>query len=124
MDRPAACPSLGGDIAPGLCAGLRTVIRVTTAEGPVALAEIELRLTAADEGEWMSWRVDGAPPVEMRLEGLDTGHATASSVVNRIPDVLAAPPGLVTCDRLAPMAFCPLSPTSAPAIRGSRRGAA
>ena len=124
LDRPAACPSLGGDIAPGLCAGLRTVIRVTTAEGPVALAEIELRLTAADEGEWMSWRVDGAPPVEMRLEGLDTGHATASSVVNRIPDVLAAPPGLVTCDRLAPMRF-PLPATSDEAgIRNLKQGAA
>jgi 4-hydroxy-tetrahydrodipicolinate reductase len=120
LDRPADCPSLGREIAPGLCAGLRTVIRVTSAEGVEALAEIELRLTGAGEGEWMSWRVEGAPPVEMRLEGLDTGHATASSVVNRIPDVLAAPPGLVTCDRLAPMSFPPPARTTPE----SRRGAA
>ena len=39
----------------------------------------------------------------MRLQGLDTGHATASSVANRIADVIAAPPGLVTIDRMAPM---------------------
>ena len=120
LDQDVACSSLGREIAAGLCVGLRTVIRVSTAEGVDALAEIELRLTAAGEGEWMSWRVDGAPPAEMRLEGLDTGHATASSVVNRIPDVLAAAPGLVTCDRLAPMRFI----SSPMATSVPRRGAA
>ncbi len=124
LDHPAACPALGRDIAPGLCAGLRTIIRVTTAEGVVAQAEIELRLTGNDEGEWMSWRVDGAPPAEMRLQGLDTGHATASSVVNRIPDVLAAPPGLVTCDRLAPMRHQSSAPAAASVTLESKRGVA
>ena len=107
LDRPTECPSLNCQLAPGLCGGVRTVVRVTSTEGVVADAEIELRLTGPDEGEWMSWRIDGAPPVEFRLTGLDTGHATASSVVNRIPDVLAAAPGLVTSDRLSPMRFHP-----------------
>lgn len=105
FDKAVSCPALGRDIGPGQCAGLRTIIQVMTTQGVVADAEIDLRLTEAGEGEWMSWDIDGAPPVTMRLEGLDTGHATASSVVNRIPDVLAAPPGLVTTDRLAPMRF-------------------
>ena len=90
--------------------GARAVIEIETREGVSALAEIELRLTRAGESEWMSWRIDGDPPAEMRLEGLDTGHATASSVVNRIPDVLAAPPGLVTVDQMPPMRFRPGSP--------------
>lgn len=107
LDRPIKCSSINHELAPGLCGGIRTVVRVTSTEGVVADAEIELRLTSPDEGEWMSWRIDGAPPVEMRIAGLDTGHATASSVVNRIPDVLAAAPGLVTSDRLSPMRFHP-----------------
>ncbi|MCP4327072.1 MAG: hypothetical protein GY791_01360 [Alphaproteobacteria bacterium] len=116
---PIECPALGRTVEPGLCAGLRTVIRVATQEGPRALAEIDLRLTQPGEGEWISWRVEGSPPVETHLSGLDTGHATASSVVNRIPDVLAAPPGLVTCDRLPPMTYVPPSSTQQP-----KRGAA
>ena len=107
LDQAVDSSSLGRVVAPGQCAGVRTVIRVTSTEGVEALAEIELRLTESGEGEWMSWQVDGDPPVEVRLEGLDSGHATASSVVNRIPDVLAASPGLVTCDRLGPMRYVP-----------------
>lgn len=102
---PVYCKSLERDIEPGLCAGMRTIIRVKTKEGLSATAEIDLRLTAGEEGEWMSWGVDGTPPVELRLSGLDTGHATASSVVNRIPDILSSPPGLVTVDQLSPMQF-------------------
>jgi 4-hydroxy-tetrahydrodipicolinate reductase len=124
LDHPAACAALGKDIAPGLCAGQRTVIRVTTAEEVVAMAEIELRLTDEDEGEWMSWRIDGDPPAEIRLQGLDTGHATASSVVNRIPDVLAAPPGVVTCDRLPPMRFSSPATAMTPETLRSAKGAA
>jgi 4-hydroxy-tetrahydrodipicolinate reductase len=105
LDRPANCSVLGCDIAPGMCVGLRTTVRITCSEGVEALAEIDLRLTGDGEHEGMSWWIDGAPPVQMQLEGLDTGHATASSVVNRVPDVLAAPSGLITCDRLSPMTF-------------------
>ncbi len=121
LDAPAACATLGGEVAAGRCAGLRTVIEVATAEGVGARAEIELRLTLPGEGEWMSWRIDGAPPAELRLSGLDTGHATASSVVNRLPDVLAAPAGLVTCDTLAPMRFIPDPGAAAPV--GNKRDA-
>ena len=39
LDHPAECLSLGREIAPGLCAGLRTVIRVTSAEVATPFAE-------------------------------------------------------------------------------------
>lgn len=107
FDQPIPCPHLDKDVPAGVCAGTRTVIQIETEEGVSALAEIDLRLTLPSESEWMGWRIEGTPPVEMRLEGLDTGHATASSAVNRVPDVIAAPAGLVSCDQLAPMRFTP-----------------
>jgi 4-hydroxy-tetrahydrodipicolinate reductase len=103
FDETLPCPALDRDIAAGACAGMRSVIEITTREQVTARAEVDLRLTRDGEGEWMSWTIDGDPPAEMRLQGLDTGHATASSVANRILDVIAAPPGLVTVDRMAPM---------------------
>ncbi|MFQ5565806.1 MAG: hypothetical protein ACE5EU_05530 [Paracoccaceae bacterium] len=101
--RPLDCPALGRAIAPGRITGSRSVIEAATREGVTALAEIDLRLTEPGEGEWIGWTIDGEPPLELRLSGIDTGHATASSAVNRIADVIAAPPGLVTTDALAPM---------------------
>ena len=102
LDEPVEAPGVGS-VPAGLCVGTRSTIDITTVEGVKARGDIELRLTRPGESEWMSWTIDGDPPAEMRLEGLDTGHATASSVVNRIPDVIAAPPGLVTVDQMPPM---------------------
>ena len=83
FDEALPCSALDRDIAAGACAGSRSIIEVTTREKVIALAEVDLRLTRDGEGEWMSWTIDGDPPAEMRLQGLDTGHATASSVANR-----------------------------------------
>ncbi|MBL4757690.1 MAG: hypothetical protein JKY32_08650 [Rhizobiales bacterium] len=107
FDEPVHCPVLERDIEPGFCVGTRSIIEVKTKENVTALAEVDLRLTQRGEGEWMSWSIDGNPAAEMRLHGLDTGHATVSSVVNRIQDVVAAQPGLVTIDQMAPMQFQP-----------------
>ena len=103
LDEGVYCAALQQNIEAGKCVGLRTVISVHTREDVIARAEIDLRLTADAEDEWMSWSVDGDPPVAVRISGLDTGHATASSTVHRIPDVLAASPGLLTVDQLPPM---------------------
>ncbi len=111
FDEPVHCPVLGREIEPGFCVGMRSVIEVKTEENVTAMAEVDLRLTQSGEGEWMSWAIDGNPAAEMRLHGFDTGHATVSSVVNRIQDVVAAQPGLVTVDQMAPMQFQP-SPIS------------
>ena len=105
LDQAVACRALDRVVEPGACAGSRSTIEIATRGGVAALAEIELRLTRDGEGEWMSWTVDGDPPVEMRLHALDTGHATASSIANRMLDVIAAPPGLVTVDHMVPMRF-------------------
>lgn len=103
LDQAAHCSTLNKTIEPGLCVGTRSVIEVTTQEGVSAVAEIDLRLTKEGEDEWIGWTVDGDPPAQMTLQGLDSGHATASSVVNRIPDVIAAPPGVISVDQMPPM---------------------
>jgi 4-hydroxy-tetrahydrodipicolinate reductase len=105
FDHPVHCSTLERTIEPGICVGMRSIIEVITKENVSAIAEIELRLCKEGEGEWMSWAVDGEPPAEMRIQGLDTGHATASSAVNRILDVIAAPPGVVTVDQMESMKF-------------------
>lgn len=104
--QPIDCTVLDRTIVPGQVTGSRTVIEIDTREGVTARAEIDLRLTEPDEEEWIGWHIDGDPPVQLRLTGLDTGHATAASAACRIPDVIKAPPGLVTTDRLPPMAWC------------------
>lgn len=97
------CPLLGRDLAPGECGGTRIVAEIDTAEGVTARAEIELRLFQEDEVEHMSWAVDGLPVSRLRTEREDSDHATAACLFARIPDVIAAHPGIVVLAELGPI---------------------
>jgi len=45
----------------------------------------------------------------VRVERDDTSHATAACLFNRIPDVIAAPPGIVPVSQLGPLTHTALS---------------
>jgi 4-hydroxy-tetrahydrodipicolinate reductase len=92
-----------GTIPVGICAGSRIVAEIQTEEGPTASASIELRLFKPGEVEHMFWEVDGKPRSRVRVERDDSAHATASNLFNRIPDVIAAPPGIVLVSQMGPL---------------------
>jgi hypothetical protein len=104
-DEPVRSAALDRVVEAGESIGTRFIIDVATAEGVTARAELDARLGRPGEVEHMSWTVDGDPPASLRLERRDSLHATAACVINRVRDVMAAPPGLVTVDRLGPMKF-------------------
>ena len=93
-DRPVWCRILNRFLDPGTSLGLRIVASVETAEGPTASAHIELRILAEGEVEHMMWTVDGRPASKVRVDRADGVHSSAACMVNRIPDVIAAPPGV------------------------------
>ena len=47
-------------------------------------------------------RCEGTPRNRMRVERLDSAEATAGNLFNRIPDIIAAPPGIVPVTELGP----------------------
>ena len=95
--------ALVGPIPAGYCAGTRIIGEIETREGVTARAEIELRAFRPDEVEHMFWSVDGKPRTRVRTERSDSDHATAACLFNRIPDVIAAPPGIVPISRMGPL---------------------
>lgn len=107
LDRPVACAALGRTIEPGMSAGSRFSIEIDTEEGPQIRANSALSLLLEGERELLEWRVQGDSPAVATLTDLDTGLGTATHLVNRIPQVLAAAPGLITLDRLGPLSFTP-----------------
>ena len=56
--------------------------------------------TPRAEVDTNEWVVLGEPELRLRNDAVPTRFITCTSMVNRIPDVIAAPPGLVTLDRL------------------------
>ena len=103
--QPLFCPALQGNIAPGMVIGTRFRTDITFKCGVYASASNELRLFEPGEQERLIWTIDGAPPARVVLMELDSYQGTVAPLVNRIPDVLAAPPGIVTIDHLGPPRF-------------------
>jgi 4-hydroxy-tetrahydrodipicolinate reductase len=91
-----------GFFAAGLCMGVCISTKTTTEEGVVGTARVESRMCKDGEVEHMYWQVEGKPRNRTRVERLDSAHATASNLFNRIPDIIAAPPGIVPVFQMGP----------------------
>jgi 4-hydroxy-tetrahydrodipicolinate reductase len=92
-----------GRFEAGVCVGVRTRLEVTTTEGVVATASIEQRMFRPGDVEHMAWEIQGTPRNRIRVERLDSADATAGNLFNRIPDIIAAPPGIVPVTELGPL---------------------
>ncbi|MDQ3733358.1 MAG: dihydrodipicolinate reductase [Actinomycetota bacterium] len=102
--------ALGAVVPAGRVIGLVEAGRVRTGEGSTVDFEMTGRVydpvTDVDMNEWL---VHGAPAdVRLANVGYSTRALTGSIITNRVPDVLNAPPGLVTIDRLPPAQHRPL----------------
>jgi 4-hydroxy-tetrahydrodipicolinate reductase len=92
-----------GFFAAGLCMGVSIKTRTTTKEGVVGTAQVDSRMPRPGEVEHMYWQVEGKPRTRTMVERLDSAHATAANLFNRIPDIIAAPPGIRLVSEMGPL---------------------
>jgi 2,4-diaminopentanoate dehydrogenase len=82
-------------VAPGQVAGVRQVARGFVGEREVLNLELRMYVGAPDPQDIVE--IDGDPPVRMTIAGgLQGDVATAAIVVNAVPSVLRATPGLAS----------------------------
>jgi 4-hydroxy-tetrahydrodipicolinate reductase len=87
----------------GLCMGIRMRSKTTTRQGATGTATVDSRIIKPGEVEAMYWSVEGKPRTRVHVERLDSAHATAANLFNRIPDVIAAAPGIVPVFAMGPL---------------------
>jgi 4-hydroxy-tetrahydrodipicolinate reductase len=102
------CKSLGRTIPAGCVVGVVDRATVETREGPTFTFEMAGRIYAEGEVDTNQWVITGEP-AELRLfnDCVPTPFTTCAQVVNRIPDVINAPPGFTTVDRLPKLRYRP-----------------
>lgn len=98
VDTPST--SLGGLVRAGRMLGIVDSTTIATVEGPTFTFEMAGRVYGEGESDTNEWLIHGEPELHLANDRVPTRLITCTSVVNRIPDVIAAPPGLVTLDRL------------------------
>ncbi|MCB2059794.1 MAG: hypothetical protein R3E09_04530 [Novosphingobium sp.] len=92
-----------GHFEPGLVMGVRFHCKTTTEEGVTGTGLVDQRMFLPGDVEHMYWEVDGVPRNRTRVERLDSAHATAGNLFNRIPDIIAAQPGIVPVYEMGPL---------------------
>jgi 4-hydroxy-tetrahydrodipicolinate reductase len=97
---PLFSTALQIELAAGAVIGMTDVDEVHTAEGPSFRFEMSGRVYSPGDGDINEWEISGEPHLVVSNGTVPTQLGTCTQLVNRIPDVIAAAPGLITVDRL------------------------
>ena len=93
--------ALGRPIQPGSLLGVTDTATITTEQGPSFTFQQTGCVYTAGESDFNEWVVRGEPDeLRLRNDRVPTRLATCTQVINRIPDVINAPPGFVTVTEL------------------------
>jgi 2,4-diaminopentanoate dehydrogenase len=98
--QPVASKSLGITVGTGSVIGFTDVDTVRTHEGITMTFEMTGRLYLEGEADINDWTVTGEPELHLSNPAVPTQMTTCTQLVNRIPDVINAPPGFITMEKL------------------------
>jgi hypothetical protein len=92
-------------IPAGNATGMSAVVTTMTEEGVVIEAECIGKVYAAGDFDRNVWTIQGEPDTEVIINRPATVELTCATIVNRIPDLIAAAPGFTTTDRMPTNAY-------------------
>ena len=99
-DEDIESSTLGMTVKKGICTGMRAVVTTTTKEGVELETECVGKVYSKEDFDCNNWEVIGEPNTNLIIERPATVELTCATIVNRIPDVVAAPSGFVPTSQM------------------------
>ncbi len=84
----------------GHATGMSAVVTTLTEEGIVIEAECIGKVYAEGEFDQNVWTIHGEPSTEVTINRPATIELTCATIINRIPDLIAAKPGFITSEKM------------------------
>jgi len=97
--------TLGMTIKKGDATGMSAVVTTETKEGVTIVSECIGKVYAPEEFDQNEWTVEGEPTTTITVSRPATVEMTCATVVNRLVDVIKAPAGFITTEKMGDVHF-------------------
>ena len=97
--------TLNMKIPKGYATGMSAVVTTETKEGITLITECIGKVYGPDEFDCNEWTIEGEPTTTVTVNRPATVELTCASIVNRLPDLINAPAGYVTTDKLGELTY-------------------
>lgn len=104
-DKDIESSTLGMTIKAGDATGMSAVVTTETKEGVTLITKCVGKVYAPDEFDINEWTVEGEPNTTITVQRPATVELTCATIVNRIPDLIAAKPGFVPTAEMGDLQF-------------------
>ena len=97
--------TLNMTIPKGMATGMSAVVTTKTKEGIILETECIGKVYGPDEFDCNEWTIEGEPTTTVVINKPQTVEMTCATIVNRLNDVVNAPAGYVTTDKMPDINF-------------------
>jgi 4-hydroxy-tetrahydrodipicolinate reductase len=102
---PVFSKVLNREILKGEVQGMSSQVITETHQNVVVQTECVGEVYSAAEQDQNKWTIYGTPDITVDIPAPATAQLTCTTIVNRIPQVIEAPAGLITCEKLSPPVY-------------------
>lgn len=101
-ERETQSPVTGRVVHAGRILGIANLVTLKTQQGIELSLEMAGYLHGPDETSVNEWHLTGEPNLTVRTDPFPGREVTCTALLNRVPDVIRARPGLLSIDQLPP----------------------